>query len=283
MAFPSELKQFANEDDFIQRFLVPLLKRLGFGLVTNYHGNTEFGKDLVFGEIDRFGNIRYHGLQAKYEASIGLEGSQTLISDCHQAFANPFKHPQTGATEHISSFYAVNGGSLSTQAVDHFFASVRPTRGPNVYLLQGKDLLVLDRLYSITSVQEIRARVTGLLFEISYNNTICNVILGTFEKRLGEKHVIPLERLRVAAVGGFLTQPVLSNPDLINDVSAALHHATTINALNESMLRFAVGGEDIDEKKAQVAEMIRELAKVTARIDSRVWTLMAGLGPLVGP
>jgi len=114
-------------------------------------------------------------------------------------------------------------------------------------------------------------------------NLICNVILGTFEKRLGEKHVIPLERLRVAAVGGFLTQPVLSNPDLIDDVSAALHHATTINALNESMLRFAVGGEDIDEKKAQVAEMIRELAKVTARIDSRVWTLMAGLGPLVGP
>jgi len=170
MAFPSELKQFANEDDFIQRFLVPLLKRLGFGLATNYHGNTEFGKDLVFGEIDRFGNIRYHGLQAKYEASIGLEGSQTLINDCHQAFANPFKHPQTGATEHISSFYAVNGGSLSTQAVDHFFASVRPTHGPNVYLLQGKDLLVLDRLCSITSVQEIRARLTGLLFENLYNN-----------------------------------------------------------------------------------------------------------------
>src|SRR5947208_1568790 len=109
MAFPLEFK-YTNEEDFIQRFLIPLLQRLGFSLVVNYHGHSEFGKDLIFGEIDRFGHVRYHGLQAKYEQSISLNEVETLIKDARQAFANPFTHPQTGSVERISSFYAINGG-----------------------------------------------------------------------------------------------------------------------------------------------------------------------------
>lgn len=114
MTIPAEFK-FASEDDFIQRFLVPLLTRLGFSVV-NYHGTREFGRDLIFAEIDRFGHVRYHGLQAKYVASIGLNDSHDLIRDCDQAFTNPFVHPQTGAEGYISSFYAVNGGDVSEQA-----------------------------------------------------------------------------------------------------------------------------------------------------------------------
>jgi hypothetical protein len=69
MAIPKEFV-FANENDFVQRFLIPLLHRLGFSVVANYHRtHGELGKDLVFAEIDRFGHIRYCGLQAKYEES----------------------------------------------------------------------------------------------------------------------------------------------------------------------------------------------------------------------
>jgi hypothetical protein len=121
VSFPAEFR-YANEDDFIQRFLIPLITRMGF-YVVNYHGVSEFGKDLIFAEIDRFGHVRYHGLQAKYESSFSLKDSESLIDDCRQAFANPFKHPQTGATERISTFYAVNGGSVSDQATTHFFNS----------------------------------------------------------------------------------------------------------------------------------------------------------------
>ena len=87
MAIPAEFA-FANEDAFVQNFLIPLLRRLGFSLVVNYHGRTEFGKDLVFAEVDRFGHVRYHGLQAKYEARISLNGIEDLIRDCKQAFEN---------------------------------------------------------------------------------------------------------------------------------------------------------------------------------------------------
>ncbi|MDP2754082.1 MAG: hypothetical protein Q8P40_06790 [Nitrospirota bacterium] len=83
MAIPPEFN-FANEDEFTQEFLIPLLQRLGFSLVVNYHGSSEFGKDLIFAELDRFGHVRYHGLQAKYEPS-------------------------------ISSFYSINGGSIGPE------------------------------------------------------------------------------------------------------------------------------------------------------------------------
>ena len=56
MAFPAEF-QFANEDDFVQRFVIPLLQRPGFSVIANYHrSHGELGKNLVFAEIDRFGH-----------------------------------------------------------------------------------------------------------------------------------------------------------------------------------------------------------------------------------
>ncbi len=48
---------FQNEADFTSRFLVPLLRRLGYSIMAEYHGTREFGKDLIFGEIDRFGEV----------------------------------------------------------------------------------------------------------------------------------------------------------------------------------------------------------------------------------
>ena len=69
-----------------RRFLIPLLQRLGFSIVVNFHGTSEFGKDIIFGEIDRFGHVVYHGLQAKYVPSISLSASDELIEDAKQAF-----------------------------------------------------------------------------------------------------------------------------------------------------------------------------------------------------
>jgi hypothetical protein len=88
MAIPDEF-QFEGEVEFIEKFVIPLLQRLGFSMIVNYHGSREFGKDLIFAEVDRFGYIRYLGLQAKYEPSIGLDEMRGLVTDCKQAFENP--------------------------------------------------------------------------------------------------------------------------------------------------------------------------------------------------
>jgi hypothetical protein len=144
MAIPKEFT-FASEEDFVQRFLIPLLHRLGFSVVANYHRTQgELGKDLVFAEIDRFGHIRYRGLQAKYIESIGLSAVETLIQDCRQAFANPFTRPHTHTAERIQTFYAVNGGSISEDARQHFFGSVGQPLATCARVLDGKALLALD-------------------------------------------------------------------------------------------------------------------------------------------
>jgi hypothetical protein len=105
---------FQNEADFTSRFLVPLVRRLGYSIVAEYHGAREFGKDLVFGEIDRFGEVAYHGLQSKYQDSISQADSEGLIEDCKQAFRHPFRHPTTGAEHRIASLVVANAGSIVT-------------------------------------------------------------------------------------------------------------------------------------------------------------------------
>ena len=61
MPIEAEFKTFGTEADFTRRFLVPLLLRLGYSIVAEYHGQREFGKDVVFGEIDRLGEVVDHG------------------------------------------------------------------------------------------------------------------------------------------------------------------------------------------------------------------------------
>ena len=63
MAIPPEFRNFNDEADFTARWIIPLLHRLGFSVVVNYHGQREFGRDVVFGEIDRFGHVVYYAMQ----------------------------------------------------------------------------------------------------------------------------------------------------------------------------------------------------------------------------
>ena len=44
MTIPNTLSQFTDEADFRDRFVIPLLHRLGFSVVVNYHGQREFGR-----------------------------------------------------------------------------------------------------------------------------------------------------------------------------------------------------------------------------------------------
>jgi hypothetical protein len=96
MAIPAHLiYQGVNKEfQFRDKFMMPLLVQLGFGIVVNYHGQREFGRDVIFGDIGRFGHIIYYGMQIKYETSISLSDSHSLIQDAEQATHNPFKHPQ---------------------------------------------------------------------------------------------------------------------------------------------------------------------------------------------
>lgn len=70
---------YQNEADFTSRFLVPLLRRLGYSVVAEYHGQREWGKDLVFGEFDRFGEVAA-ATNAEHGGAVKLLDGKALLA-----------------------------------------------------------------------------------------------------------------------------------------------------------------------------------------------------------
>lgn len=167
---------YQSEADFTSRFLMPLLRRLGFSIVVDYHGTREFGKDLVFGEIDRFGEVAYHGLQAKYIDSISQSDSEGLIEDAKQAFRHPFRHPNTGEEHRICMFIIANGGNIAPNARENYFAALSMPHGGQIRMFDGKALLALDRWATLNRVEYVGETIMGLLIELSFNNNLISGI-----------------------------------------------------------------------------------------------------------
>ena len=45
-----------NKKDFTKKFLIPLYKEMGFENVEYTHCVLEYGKDVIYSEIDKYGN-----------------------------------------------------------------------------------------------------------------------------------------------------------------------------------------------------------------------------------
>src|SRR5438477_9254339 len=88
-------ERFKDEAEFREKFVKPLLNRLGFYGVSEQHGTQEFGKDFVFSELHRLGGMRNYAAQVKHERNIGQGRSvDDLLSQVRQAFAKPFKRSE---------------------------------------------------------------------------------------------------------------------------------------------------------------------------------------------
>ena len=197
----------SKEFQFRDQFVMPLLLRLGFGIVVNYHGQREFGRDVVFGDIDRFGHVVYYGMQIKYESSISLGDSDDLILDAVQATTNPFQHPQTGRQESISCFYVANAGSISDPGRENFFNSLIRRGVRDARLLDGNSLVLLDKAASLRRNADIKERLTGMIQEVRRNKSICNTLIPLLEPYIRKEGPYPMHRLRNTACSAYLTAP----------------------------------------------------------------------------
>ncbi len=272
---------YQNEADFTSNFLVPLLRRLGFSIVVEYHGSQEFGKDLVFGEIDRFGLVSYHGLQAKYTDSIGQSDSNGLVEDCREAFNNPFRHPNTGAEERISSFLVTNGGSISPNARTNFFNALNTPHGGHIRMLDGKTLLGLDKWATVNQVQSVREYLSGMLLEVRYNHGLIADIRRLVKEYVKDQTApIPIERLRIAATTSYLTRPFMSSHIDVEVVNIYWHKvANVLNPCLNHLVRFAS-----KENKNMIAQQALisadEIVSLGQGIEVAISTVLTQLGPL---
>lgn len=224
MAMPAEFSVYQNEADFRDRFLVPLLHRLGFSVVVNYHGTREFGRDLIFAEIDRFGHVVYFALQAKFVPSIGQGDAHDLVRDAVESFSHDFLHPQKQTTERVCRFYVANGGSIATNARDNFFQILQKPYAANSVLLDGQSLLTLHRIIGFRgSAREVFA---GLLLEQACNRR------HPMEDRVKEfmqGGSYPIERFSFAAHQAMLARPLPVDFEFITEIHAYVHLGVSIN------------------------------------------------------
>ncbi len=282
MALPSSL-QFESEQDFTENFVIPLLTRLGYALVLNYHGATEFGKDLIVGEFDRFIHVRYHAIQVKYVPSIGLSDSHDLVRDCEQAFKNPFHHPHTGQYHLISTFYVINGGSISEKATTHFFSSVKSQYGDNTRLVDGKALLQLDRSATVIGVEPVRAVLTGLLLEIRYNTSTVHRVCSSLRKMLEEDSPYPMQRVSSEATGSYLHRPHAFLLDHLGLLEEYWQNTTMFNRIVDS-IDTQLSAADYRKTRAEAAYPVGDrIEQVGATLLAAIARQIAQLGPLVTP
>lgn len=82
----------------------------------------------------------------------------------------------------------------------------------NVRILEGKDLLALDRFVVISRAENVRDLLEGLLHECRFGLSLLDHVVPELERIAngnGNGVVYPLPRLRVNAVASFLIRPVL--------------------------------------------------------------------------
>jgi hypothetical protein len=211
MTIPAQLNYSGPNKEFQFRdvFIMPLLIRLGFGVVANNHGQREFGRDVVFGDVDRFGHVVYYGMQIKYESSISLSGSHSIAQDAEQATNNPFKHPHSGREEYISCFYVANAGDISDAARENFFSTIARRGIRDAKLLDGNALLLLDRAASLNRNAQLQERLTGLLQEIRINRILMPNVVAALRAYAEDANTnpFPMQRFRNTATGNYLNAP----------------------------------------------------------------------------
>jgi hypothetical protein len=188
----SLFKQYSDEASFRQDFIKPLLNKLGFFLVTDYHGRREFGKDFVFSELNKFGGIRHHAAQIKHLKTIGLGVYiDELMTQINQAFANPFTLPDSSSETYISSFYIFNSGNITTEAKDDLIQRLRREHyGENVYFLDGERLDALNKWATYQNDTNLRSRLYGLKSQLHMNIHIWESVIkdtkeGVFKEARG--------------------------------------------------------------------------------------------------
>jgi len=157
-------ERFKDEAEFREKFVKPLLNRLGYYGVSEQHGTQEFGKDFVFSELHRLGGMRHYAAQVKHEEKIN-QGKTVdgLLSQVRQAFATPFKRIDSPRECYVSAVYVFNSGETTANAKEQSLSELgRERYGDNVHFLDGERLETLNEWATLQSDANARARLLGL-------------------------------------------------------------------------------------------------------------------------
>ena len=141
--------QSLSEADLRSQVLVPLFTKMGFNDVVEHHGALEFGKDIVFRELDRFGEYIYYGVAAKrgdIHGSVGKSGNVSeVFYQAQQAFGEPWVDPFDARPHMIDRVIITTSGKITQVAI---LSISERMRGQNIRFVDGRKIVNLINQYS---------------------------------------------------------------------------------------------------------------------------------------
>jgi hypothetical protein len=123
-----------NEPRFTIELLLPLFRNMGFIDVKYNHSKREFGKDVTFSEIDKFGVRRNYGVQVKAGDLSGEAGAEIdkIIAQIDDAFKMHYIDTTSKEKRFISDLIIAISGRFTNNAEDKIIEKVTQR---NIYFL----------------------------------------------------------------------------------------------------------------------------------------------------
>lgn len=171
----------SEERRFLDERVVPLLRRLGFNRVVVTHGSDEFGRDVVFTDVDRFGIEKVFAAQVKVGKVSGA-ARENVLAQIDDAFKMPWHDERDGTEHYISGFYLVTSGKFTRNAKE----KVRQKfRGRPLWFLDGAAVSALEAR-SLQPEKPVILELARLKHEAQAAMRHTPKDLSLFEQKLGE-------------------------------------------------------------------------------------------------
>ena len=273
-------ERFNDEAEFREKFVKPLLNRLGYYGVSELHGTQEFGKDFVFSELHRLGGMRHYAAQVKHEQRINQGTSvDGLLSQVRQAFAKPFKRTDSPRECHVSAVYVFNSGEITDNAKEQLLRELERERyGDNVHFLDGERLDALNEWATLGTDANARARLLGLRLSL-------RAIIHLLERH--EVSGFSLHPTFIHGIELYLSEPVNSDDQLIRSLVSLWQRLKNVEVLNTFLWKY-VGSKNaathsfMEKKALDLKNMAKEAMSFAKEASKQVDALIEKMKPLGG-
>ena len=138
-----------NEQLFSIQVIQPLLRKMRFNSVRFNHGRKEYGKDFTFCELDKFGQVKYFGMQVKAGNVSGKVNSSIdeLIGQIEDAFTIPYYDLDSRNPLYISTLIILISGHFTENAKEKIMYKVNKGLHGSVYFIDQEKVLELIEKY----------------------------------------------------------------------------------------------------------------------------------------
>jgi hypothetical protein len=267
-------QRFKDEAEFREKFVKPLLNRLGFYGVSEQHGTQEFGKDFVFSELHRLGGMKHYAGQVKHEERINQGTSvDGLLSQVRQAFARPFKRADSPRECRVSAVYVFNSGEITANAKEQLLSELERERyGDNVHFLEGDRLEALNEWATLQSDANARARLLGLRSALRF-------VIATLDRYQleGKPDYLPMF---IQGIELYLSEPLNCDDQLLVSLFKLWQHLQGVEGARKILVKYLSNNMVLETNAPTLKQLALNARPIAIEICHRIDAAIEKMKPL---